>query len=57
MAAFIVKAESGELASGLSGYGRMAEVNKIIDAAELILSGIKKDLLGKKILITCRSNL
>jgi phosphopantothenoylcysteine decarboxylase/phosphopantothenate--cysteine ligase len=50
--AYIVKAESGELASGLSGYGRMAEVNKIIDAAELILSGIKKDLLGKKILIT-----
>lgn len=50
--AFIVKAESGELASGLSGYGRMAEVNKIIDAAELVLSGIKKDLLGKKILIT-----
>ena len=50
--AFIVKAESGELASGLSGYGRMAEVNKIIDAAEIILSGIKKDLLGKKILIT-----
>jgi phosphopantothenoylcysteine decarboxylase/phosphopantothenate--cysteine ligase len=50
--AFIVKAESGELASGLSGYGRMAEVNKIIDAAEILLSGIKKDLLGKKILIT-----
>ena len=50
--AFIVKAESGKLASGLSGYGRMAEVNKIIDAAEILLSGIKKDLLGKKILIT-----
>jgi len=49
---YIVKAESGELASGLSGYGRMAEVNKIIDAAEIVLSGIKKDLLGKKILIT-----
>lgn len=50
--AFIVEAESGELASGLSGYGRMAEVNKIIDAAEIVLSGIKKDLLGKKILVT-----
>jgi phosphopantothenoylcysteine decarboxylase / phosphopantothenate---cysteine ligase len=49
---YTVKAESGELASGLSGYGRMAEVNKIIDAAEIVLSGIKKDLLGKKILIT-----
>jgi len=50
--AYIVKAESGELASGLSGYGRMADVNKIIDAAEIVLSGLKKDLPGKKILIT-----
>jgi phosphopantothenoylcysteine decarboxylase/phosphopantothenate--cysteine ligase len=30
----------------------MADLNKIIDSAELILSGIKKDLAGKKILIT-----
>ncbi len=50
--AYIVKAESGELASGLSGYGRMADVQKIIDAAEIVLSGIKKDLDGKRILIT-----
>jgi phosphopantothenoylcysteine decarboxylase/phosphopantothenate--cysteine ligase len=49
---YIVKAESGELASGLSGYGRMAEVNKIIDSAEIVLSGLKKDLVGKKILVT-----
>jgi phosphopantothenoylcysteine decarboxylase / phosphopantothenate---cysteine ligase len=49
---FIVHAEEGELASGLSGMGRLAEIDKIIDAAELILSGIKKDLLGKKILVT-----
>ena len=49
---FIVKAEAGELASGLSGYGRMADVNKIIDAAEIILSGITQDLRGEKILIT-----
>ena len=50
--AYIVKAESGELASGLSGYGRMADVQKIIDAAEIVLYGIKKDLDGKRILIT-----
>ena len=50
--AYIVKAESGELASGLSGYGRMADVNKIIDAAEIVLAGINKDLLGRKVLIT-----
>lgn len=49
---FIVYAEEGELASGLSGLGRMAETNKIIDAAELVLSGYKKDFSGKKILIT-----
>jgi len=49
---YIVKAESGELASGLSGDGRMADVNKIIDAAEIVLAGINKDLLGRKVLIT-----
>ena len=49
---YIVYAEEGELASGLSGYGRMADINKIIDSVELILSGIKKDLSGKKILVT-----
>lgn len=48
----VVRAEEGDLASGLSGYGRMADVNKIIDSAELVLSGIKKDLSGKKILVT-----
>ena len=49
---FVVHAEEGELASGLSGYGRLADVNKIIDSAELVLSGIKKDLIGRKILVT-----
>lgn len=50
--AFIVEAEEGELASGLSGIGRMAEPEKIADAAELLLSGFKRDLEGKKILVT-----
>ena len=49
---FIVDAEEGELASGLKGTGRLAEIYKIIDAAELVLSGYKKDLKGKKILVT-----
>lgn len=49
---FIVYSEKGELASGLSGEGRLADLNKIIDAAELILTGYKKDLSGKKILVT-----
>ena len=49
---FIVDAEDGELASGLKGSGRLADVQKIIDAAELVLSGYKTDLAGKNILIT-----
>jgi len=49
---FIVPAEEGALASGLSGKGRFPEIEKIIDAAELVLAGIKKDLVGKKILVT-----
>lgn len=52
MGYFIVEAEEGDLASGLSGKGRMAENGKIIDAAELVLSGYGKDLEGKKILVT-----
>lgn len=49
---YIIYPESGELASGLSGEGRLADINKIIDAAELILSGYSKDFVGKKILVT-----
>lgn len=49
---YILPAEEGELASGLTGPGRLADNQKIIDAAELILSGFKKDLVGKKILVT-----
>lgn len=49
---FIIHPESGELASGLSGEGRLADTNKIIDAVELILSGYSKDLTGKKILVS-----
>ena len=49
---FIVDAEEGELASGLEGKGRLADNDKILDAAELIISGFKKDLIGKKILVT-----
>ncbi|MBU1099728.1 MAG: bifunctional phosphopantothenoylcysteine decarboxylase/phosphopantothenate--cysteine ligase CoaBC [Bacteroidetes bacterium] len=48
----ICEAEEGFLASGLSGPGRMAEVDKIIDFAESIISGFTPDLSGKKILIS-----
>ncbi len=50
--AYIVNAEEGFLASGLTGPGRMAEPSKIIDAAELLLSGYTKDFRNKRILVT-----
>ena len=49
---FIIYPESGELASGLSGEGRLADTNKIIDVVEIILSGYTRDLIGKKILVS-----
>jgi phosphopantothenoylcysteine decarboxylase/phosphopantothenate--cysteine ligase len=50
--AYVIDAEKGELASGLIGTGRMADINKIINVLELILSGYKQDLVDKKILVT-----
>ena len=47
----IIPAESGELASGLSGEGRMAEPENIVAFLEADLEG-KLPLKGKKILIT-----
>lgn len=49
---YIVEAEAGDLASGLKGKGRLADIFKIIDAAEVVLWGNKKDFTGRKILIT-----
>lgn len=47
-----IDADSGELASGLEGKGRLPELQKIIDSLETVLSGYEKDLIGKKILVT-----
>jgi len=47
----IIPAESGELASGLSGEGRMAEPENIVAFIEHDMEG-KLPLLGKKILVT-----
>lgn len=49
---FFIHAEQGYLASGLSGTGRLAVIEKILDASESIISGYKKDLSGKNILVT-----
>jgi phosphopantothenoylcysteine decarboxylase/phosphopantothenate--cysteine ligase len=48
----VMKPESGELASGLSGIGRMPEPQTIFDYTSDFLKGKKKDLTGKKILVT-----
>lgn len=47
----IIPAESGELASGLSGEGRMAEPENIVSFLERDLEG-KLPLRGKRILVT-----
>ena len=52
MGYWILEAESGELASGLIGKGRLPELSKIRDTIESILLGKKEDLRGKKILVT-----
>lgn len=49
---YILYAETGELASGLVGEGRLADTNKILDSLELILSGYSKDLIGKNLLVS-----
>ena len=50
---YILDAEKGELASGLSGIGRLPDINKIVLACETVLQGYgKKDLTGKKLLVT-----
>lgn len=49
---YILPSEEGELASGLKGMGRLPELEKIIDSISLIISGLRKDLIGLKILIT-----
>jgi len=49
---YIIQAEEGELASGLTGIGRFPEISKITDAVELVLTGYKKDLSGNKILVS-----
>lgn len=49
----IIPAETGELASGLVGQGRMAEPEKIFEVVKTLLAVTKSQLFdGKKVLIT-----
>lgn len=49
---WVMEPESGELASGLVGKGRMPEPESIFKFTDELLSGIKQDLAGKKVLVT-----
>jgi phosphopantothenoylcysteine decarboxylase / phosphopantothenate---cysteine ligase len=48
----VIFAEEGKLASGLSGHGRLPEIEKIICSVESVLSGYETDFKGRKILVT-----
>jgi phosphopantothenoylcysteine decarboxylase/phosphopantothenate--cysteine ligase len=49
---WIVEPESGELASGLSGPGRLPEVDVLVEHLHRVLSQSVRDLAGKKLLVT-----
>ena len=50
----IVEPDAGELACGMVGPGRLAEPDRIADAAERILNApaVSQDMAGKRVLIT-----
>ncbi len=48
----IIEPDTGELASGLSGPGRLPDPAVIVEAVRDILAGGKKDFAGKKVLVT-----
>jgi phosphopantothenoylcysteine decarboxylase/phosphopantothenate--cysteine ligase len=49
---FIIEPEEGELASGLSGAGRLPEIERLVKFVDGILENPHRDLIGKKILVT-----
>jgi phosphopantothenoylcysteine decarboxylase/phosphopantothenate--cysteine ligase len=48
----VLPPEEGELASGLTGPGRLPEVAAIVRAVDEILGSARRDLQGKRILVT-----
>jgi phosphopantothenoylcysteine decarboxylase/phosphopantothenate--cysteine ligase len=49
---FILPPESGELASGLVGAGRLPEPETIVEFTDCVIEKVPHDLSGKRILIT-----
>jgi phosphopantothenoylcysteine decarboxylase/phosphopantothenate--cysteine ligase len=48
----IIDPEAGELASGLRGPGRLPEVDVLVRALDRLLDNARKDLAGRKVLVT-----
>ncbi len=48
----IIEPESGELASGLVGPGRLPDPSVIAESVSRVLAGTRKDLPGRRILVT-----
>ena len=48
----VLEPEKGELASGLTGTGRLAEVGRVVESVEAFFEGHHRDLVGRKILVT-----
>jgi phosphopantothenoylcysteine decarboxylase/phosphopantothenate--cysteine ligase len=49
---FIIDPEEGELASGLSGVGRLPEIETLVKTVDDILERVHQDLRGKRVLVT-----
>jgi len=49
---FVMEPESGDLASGLTGAGRLPEIARMTDFVDGVLDGASRDLAGKKVLVT-----
>ena len=48
----VLPPDDGELASGLSGPGRLPEIERIANTAAAIVSGGRRDLAGRRVLVT-----
>lgn len=48
----VMEPDAGELASGLSGPGRMPEVDRLFNEIVTTLAGARRDLAGKAVLVT-----
>jgi phosphopantothenoylcysteine decarboxylase/phosphopantothenate--cysteine ligase len=49
---FVIEPDTGELASGLSGPGRLPEVDKLFKYVDDFLEKVHQDLKGRKVLVT-----